>query len=156
MTDFARAVAIILKLEGGDKVITDTGGLTKYGISQRAYPDLDIRSLTQKQAEDIYERDYWDAVKAGEMVWPLNLFMFDAAVNQGSGAAIRMLQDAAGGLSIDGILGAKSLRRIRQQDPDELAALFMAKRALRYAGTRKFDKYGYGWLARLFRVVSAS
>lgn len=151
-SDFKRAIEIILDLEGGDKVIVDTGGLTKWGISQRAYPSVDIRSLTKEDAMALYYRDYWQSVKAGEMAWPISLFVFDAAVNQGTGAAAKMLQAAAGGLSIDGILGRKSMARIASRPPSELSASFMAKRALRYTGTRKFDKYGYGWFRRLFLV----
>lgn len=150
--DFERAVAIILDLEGGAKLVTDTGGLTKYGISQRAYPDLDIRNLSQRDAELIYYRDYWMPARCGDFAWPLALFVFDAAVNQGVGAATKMLQDAAGGLAVDGILGKRSLARIQSLPPKEIAASFMAKRALRYSGTRSFDKYGYGWMRRLFLV----
>jgi hypothetical protein len=56
--------------------------LTKYGISQRAYPDLDIRSLSPAQARELYHRDYWP--KAGDgLPWPLCAVAFDAGVNQG-------------------------------------------------------------------------
>lgn len=154
--DFDRALDIIFDLEGGDKVIVDTGGLTKWGISQRAYPDTDIRSLTREDAAKLYERDYWDAVAAEEFAWPLNLYLFDAAVNQGVGAASKMLQDAAGNLRVDGIIGRATRARVQSQPPRELAARFMAKRAMRYTGTRAFDQYGYGWMARLFRVTLRS
>ena len=154
--DFKRAVEIILDLEGGDKVIVDTGGLTKWGISQRAYPHLDIRNLHKADAVEIYKQDYWDASKANQLAWPLNLFVFDAAVNQGVRASAKMLQDAAGRLAVDGILGRKSMARILSLPPSEITASFMAKRALRYTGTRKFDKYGYGWMRRLFLITGRS
>ena len=53
--EFSDAVKIVLKHEGGyvdDPV--DPGGETKYGISKKAYPFLDIKNLTIKQASDIY------------------------------------------------------------------------------------------------------
>lgn len=153
---FTQAVGIILKLEGGDKVIIDSGGLTKYGISQRAYPDLDIEALTEKDAIDIYRRDYWNAVKGDDLEWPLNLLVFDAAVNQGVHAAVQMLQRAAGGLSIDGRFGPATLARVKGANQKELAALFIAERALRYADTRHFSIYGRGWMARLARVLIAA
>ena len=31
----------------------DPGGITKYGISKRAYPHLDIENLTPEQAKEI-------------------------------------------------------------------------------------------------------
>lgn len=150
---FFRAVDIILDLEGEDKVIVDTGGLTKYGISQRAYPDLDIRNLTEADAKRIYFEDYWSAVSGDDFAWPLNLLVFDAAVNQGVSAASKMLQKAAGGLVVDGVLGRKTKARVSSVPPKEMAARYMARRALRYTGTRAFDKYGYGWMSRLFRIV---
>ena len=154
--DFNRAVEIILELEGGDKVIVDTGGLTKWGISQRAYPDMDIKALTKPDAVALYEDDYWVQVQGDSFSWPLNLFLFDAAVNQGVKTAIRMLQQAAGGLAVDGLLGPRTRARVQSLDPLEISALFMAQRALRYTGTRSFDKYGRGWFARLFRVILKS
>ena len=54
MSDFNKAVEKVLKFEGvlsNDKY--DAGGLTKYGISKRMYPTLDIANLTQEQAKDI-------------------------------------------------------------------------------------------------------
>lgn len=155
MSDFDRAVEVIFKVEGYDKVIVDEGGLTKWGISKNANPDIDIENLTKDQAKGLYRARYWDTVRAEEMAWPLNLFVFDAAVNQGVGAAIKMLQSAVGAAQ-DGVLGRKSMALIGALPPKELAASYMSKRALRYVGTRNFDKYGYGWFARLFRVSAAS
>lgn len=39
----------------------DKGGLTKYGISQSAYPHLDIANLTLDDCRKIYYADYWSA-----------------------------------------------------------------------------------------------
>ena len=47
----------VLKREGGEKITkdpSDPGGTTKYGISQRAFPDLDIEALNEQQAKQIY------------------------------------------------------------------------------------------------------
>ena len=37
----------------------DPGGLTKFGISQRSYPNIDIRKLTREDSKAIYRRDFW-------------------------------------------------------------------------------------------------
>ena len=52
---FEVAVDFILSVEGGlvDDP-TDPGGLTKFGISQRAYPKLNIRDLTADTAKALY------------------------------------------------------------------------------------------------------
>lgn len=151
--EFKRAVEITFEVEGYDKVITDSGGLTKWGISQRAFPNLDIRSLTREDAQKLYWLNYWQPVRADDLSWPLSMYVYDAAVNQGCDAAARMLQ-AAVSAPIDGILGPQTMKKAKAANPAELAALFMAKRCQRYVGTRGFDQYGYGWFARLFRVAA--
>ena len=50
--DFTDAAALIIESEGGERITDDPrdpGGLTKYGISQRAYPRLDIERLTRDE-----------------------------------------------------------------------------------------------------------
>ena len=71
MASFEPAVEKTLRWEGGKT--TDTGGFTNFGISQKAYPGLDIEHLTRDGAKAIYRRDYWE---------PLNL---DAVADQASG-----------------------------------------------------------------------
>lgn len=156
MTNFDTAFEHIIGLEGGYvNDPKDPGGETKYGISKRAYPNVDIKALTLDGAKDLYRRDYWDAVKADQLPWPLSSYVFDAAVNQGVGVAIQTLQKALG-VKIDGILGQQSLAAVRKADQRELSALYMAHRALRYTGTRNFDRFGLGWMKRLFKITSLS
>lgn len=153
---FDSALSLVLELEGGDKVVTDSGGLTKWGISQRAYPDLDIRSLTRAQAAEIYRQDYWNAVKSDELPPLLDAYVFDAAVNQGASAAIRMLQEQVG-VTVDGVIGPKTLARVRalEHSMPDLPERYLARRAKRYITTAHFDRYGYGWFVRLFRLAHA-
>jgi hypothetical protein len=44
-------------------VSTDGGGVTKYGLSQSAYPTLDIKGLTAERAKQITENDYWSYLR---------------------------------------------------------------------------------------------
>jgi Glycosyl hydrolase 108 len=88
MADFNNYINTILAKEGGyvnDKV--DRGGKTKFGISQAAYPNLDIANLTLPQAVSIYKRDYWDKINGDRLPESVALNAFDAAVNQGVGFA---------------------------------------------------------------------
>uniref|UniRef100_UPI0039E582BF glycosyl hydrolase 108 family protein n=1 Tax=Klebsiella pneumoniae TaxID=573 RepID=UPI0039E582BF len=41
----------------------DPGGETQFGISKRAYPNVDIKGLTRETAISIYKRDFWDRVQ---------------------------------------------------------------------------------------------
>ena len=38
----------------------DASGETKYGISSRSYPAIDIASLTLEDAKAVYRLDFWD------------------------------------------------------------------------------------------------
>ena len=82
--NFERALKFVLQHEGGlVEDPRDPGGVTKYGISQRAYPHLDIRKLTVEQAREIYLRDYWIRAGCDALPWPRDLLVFDTAVNLG-------------------------------------------------------------------------
>ena len=150
---FDDALPIILRHEGGATVTDDPrdpGGLTKYGISQRAFPGLDIRSLTEADAAAIYRREYWDRVKCDSLPAHLRLPVFDMAVNMGVVRAITLLQRACGVVQ-DGLLGPNTIRAAERL-PEALARL-CAERALAYTGMRGFDTYGRGWLRRTFSVA---
>lgn len=154
MTPFAKAVKVIIELEGGSTLVRDSGGLTKYGISQRSYPHLNIEALRHSDAIMLYKQDYWDTVKADTLPHPLSMYMFDAAVNQGPGTAIKMLQKSLH-IRADGMFGKKTRAAIDRiqvnvRGIEGTIATFMSHRAQRYMGTRHFDKYGHGWLRRLF------
>ena len=88
MTDFEKAIAFVLKWEGGyvDNP-ADPGGETKFGISKRAYPSFDIKNLTEEQAKAIYRRDYWEKMGCNALAWPMNLVVFDTSVNMGCSKA---------------------------------------------------------------------
>lgn len=157
---FEKAVEVILREEGGYvNDPKDPGGETNFGISKRQFPMVDVRDLTREQAADIYYAHYWRPIRGDKLPWPLALFVFDAAVNQGCDAAAgfaaqKMLQKALG-VAQDGVMGPATMAAVNAARPFH-AAKFMAIRAQRYQGTRNFDKYGEGWLTRLFRVAMES
>jgi len=59
--DFQKAVEDLVRNWEGGYVDDpdDPGGATKYGISKRSYPLLDIKELSYDQAVAIYYRDFW-------------------------------------------------------------------------------------------------
>lgn len=67
----------------------DSGGETKYGISKKAYPYVDIPNLTIEQAKQIYKKDYWDRCKCDYLPDALSVAVFDFAVNSGINRAIK-------------------------------------------------------------------
>jgi lysozyme family protein len=147
--EFAFAKVTSSHIEGSfsnDK--NDPGGATKFGISQRSYPNVDIKNLTIDQAKAILRADYWDAVCGDELPDPLSHLVFDAAVNQGVHVAKCLMQEALG-VKVDGVIGKVTLAAARGSTNKECAK-FMSLRAMRYIGTKNFDIYGKGWFNRLF------
>ena len=94
LTGFDAAIKFVLEREGGATVTNDPadpGGLTKYGISQRAHPGLDIQNLTEEQAKAIYRKVYWEDSGCDRLQWPMNLIQLDTATNMGVGRAKQFL-----------------------------------------------------------------
>lgn len=57
---FEKAFGYMIENEGGyvfDK--NDPGDETKFGISKKSYPHLNIKALTLEDAKKIYYEDYW-------------------------------------------------------------------------------------------------
>lgn len=65
----------------------DPGGETKWGVSKRAHPHLDIKNLTLAEATEIYEAEYWNAAHCDEIEMPKALAVFDTFVNFSYGRA---------------------------------------------------------------------
>ena len=86
-------IEFILKMEGGYvNNPKDPGGETKYGISKRAYPNVDIKNLTKNDAIAIYYRDYWLRCGAVSLPFALAACVMDTAVNMGVGRAKQFLK----------------------------------------------------------------
>lgn len=130
MTRFDEVFKIVLGEEGGYvNDPTDPGGETKYGISKNSYPHLDIANLTLNQAKQIYKINYWDAIQGDDLPEPLDHIAFDTAVNQGVGAARKLLAYS--------------------DDPAE----FLSRRLLDYTDFSLWPRFGRGWTKRLARLI---
>lgn len=98
----------IIDREGGlSDHPSDKGGLTKFGISQRAYPGLNIPALTRAQAQALYIKDYIRAYKLHELSNVQNAeILADAFVN---GFPLKRLQRLLR-VTPDGTIGPQTLR----------------------------------------------
>ena len=151
MGDFHRCIDRILAEEGGlSDHPADPGGLTHYGISQRAYPQLDIAALTLADAKALYRRDYWQVLHGDQLPSGLDLLMLDCAINQGPVTAIKLLQRALR-IRDDGLIGPETLNAAADAMPGLLDA-FAAERALRYELNPNEATFGRGWYRRLLRM----
>ncbi|KNA31057.1 hypothetical protein ADU20_27445 [Burkholderia pseudomallei] len=152
MDNFERAFELVVGIEAGYvNDPTDPGGETKFGISKRTYPNLDIANLALGDAKGIYASDYWQACACDKMPWPQCLFVFDMAVNQGQPIARVFLQRTLG-VTADGVIGPVTLAAANRMT-DEQLALFLTARAMRYMQASNFSVDGRGWFKRLFLMA---
>lgn len=146
---FETAVNRVLGNEGGYVWnISDPGGETKWGISKRQYPNLNIKELTKEDAKKIYKQDFWDRIDGDELPEDVAFQVFDAAVNHGIGNAIRMLQRAIGVVD-DGHFGPLSHAGVRRLAHVDLVLLFNAERLNFYTKLSTWPSFGKGWVNRV-------
>jgi lysozyme family protein len=107
--------------EGGySDTAGDKGGETKFGISKKEFPDVDIPNLILEQAVHLYEMRYWrplslDEIKSVRVAWKL----FDIAVNQGPDEAAKILQRSLI-ITADGIVGPVTISAANQANEEIL------------------------------------
>lgn len=148
---------------GGDKTgaytndPNDQGGETKWGISKRAYPHLDIKKLTYKEAVDIYKNNYYSSLIDSVVYEPLAFKVFDMSVLMGNLSAIQALQKAINDLgiviAIDGKLGPLTLTAIAISNQVNLYEIYIKRlekridwNILKRPTNIRFRK---GWLNRI-------
>ncbi|MGI0106723.1 glycoside hydrolase family 108 protein [Salinimicrobium sp. WS361] len=162
---FKKAFIELIGIEGGYvNDPTDRGGETKYGISKRSYPHLDIKNLTLQQAEEIYYRDFWKANGLDNIIkYELALELFDTGVNMGVGVAPRFLQEALNlmnrnqrdfpDLVVDGKIGPVSIAAYKKVDDRILLKVLNGLQFRRYVEICEKrpdqEKYFNGWMKRV-------
>jgi len=139
----------ILGHEGGEvDDPDDPGGHTKWGISKRSYPDLDISALTIEQAASIYMRDYAAPLRLWRFEDGVAFQLFDFAVNSGPRTAAKQLQEAVG-VEPDGDIGPITLGAIAARSESDLVMLIIAERLDYMASLRTWPAHGRGWVRRM-------
>ena len=125
----------------------DPGGETKWGISKRSYPDLNIKELTRYDAKKIYLKDFWNRVHADEMYDGVAFQAFDFAVNSGIETSVRKLQRAIG-VADDGYWGPITQARIVSLSESDVIMLFVAERLDFWTRLSTWPTFGRGWARR--------
>lgn len=159
VNNFKKSLQFVLKWEVGSAPnggytndSSDPGGETKWGISKRSHPQLNISTLSPEQAAQIYSDEYWDGAGCDSIPFPFCTAVFDTVVNLGLSR---------------GIIWDKSLVNDSGNDPGDyhlltvLSWLKQAKDCREFLDTRRrfyysqvnknptSIKYLRGWLARL-------
>ena len=139
----------------------DRGGPTKYGITQRtlrawrsqAVSADDVRRLTRDEARAIYRQRYVDEPGFATLPDPLRAQVVDDGVLSGPRQAVKDLQRAIGGVTVDGRLGPQTRAALRQQGVAGVHARLIQVRAARIGRIvqRHPDQARFltGWLTRI-------
>lgn len=149
MSSFELAIGTVLENEGGlvDNK-DDPGGLTKFGISKKSYPNLDIKNLTRDEAIAIYKRDFWmfDGVNDQRV----GTKIFDFYVNE-KHDGIKVLQRVLH-LDADGVWGPNTLTATNAAIPDLLLQNYRDALCQHYQdivdANPSEEKFLAGWLIR--------
>lgn len=155
--EFLAAVERVLAIEGGySSNPADPGGATKFGISARSNPGVDIATLTRDDAVRIYWTEWW--LRFGFAQLPAAAKTFDLAVNMGAANAIECLQRAlracGSPVTEDGALGPATALASRRADPAELMAALRSELTAHYrmvaANHNSGADFLKGWLNRAY------
>lgn len=139
--------------------VSDLGGETKYGISKRSYPQIDIKNLSLDQARQIYYCDFWIKGKFEQIIdEPIAVKLFEISINTGITQANKLIQRALRAVeklvAEDGIIGPITLKAINGADSTDLLAALKSEAAGYYrliAQTNPSQqKFIAGWLNRAY------
>lgn len=157
---FQKAISVVLAHEGGYvNNPNDPGGETRWGISKRSYPNLDIKNLTREQAIEIYRRDWWNRLRIGELQdSDVATKVLDLAVNVGAKIGIMLLQRAlaAAGkpMDVDGVMGPQTIAAANAAEPRILLAALRSEAAGHYrlliVKNSKLAAFEKGWMNRAY------
>lgn len=166
MANFDLAVQLTLQNEGGFFHNPVTGEVVNHGITLTFVRDCGycttadevyIQNLSVDQAQQIYQKYFWDAYKLGQIDdQDIASKAFDLTVNMGP-VALTLLQnavnDCGGTCAVDGQIGPQSVAQINTLDPAQLLAAYRQRAKTRYetiaAADPKVAGNLDGWLARL-------
>jgi lysozyme family protein len=125
----------------------------KYGKSVHR----DVANITDAEVQDIYRHKYWDRVHGDELPGKVADIVFDEAVNQGNGQAIRDIGRALGIRNAPKHWTPEVEARLHQvRNPEELARKIVQLRREDYEDIvhrrPKSRKFLRGWNNRLNNI----
>lgn len=121
---------------------------SKYGVSAKSHPELDIANLSLDDCKRIAKAEYWDKYYCDQLPPALAFHVFDTAYHGGS--PIRWLQEAVGATP-DGIAGSKTIAAVRAANPAAVVMAFNRKRLTYLMGLKNWPQNAKGWTARIVR-----
>lgn len=166
MNRFEQCLKHILQFEGGYvNHPADRGNATNYGITQRVYNAWNalkgrtlesVERIDQGEVRDIYRERYWDACRCDDLPQPLDMVVFDTAIQHGVSRAIKWLQHCVLA-AVDGIIGEHTLYQLHgyviNRRLDEVIDTYLNARTAFYARLIASDPiqqvFSKGWKNRM-------
>lgn len=154
--NFEHCLEMLLEHEGGYvNHPDDPGGMTNLGVTKTVYENYlrrkvseqEMRALKPEDVAPLYKQKYWDRVRGDDLPSGVDWAVFDWAVNSGPGRAAKALQRAAGA-TIDGVIGAGTLRAVADHEPTEIVQRIYYARKNFYENLSTFPIFGKGWTRR--------
>lgn len=149
-SSFALSMKTMLAYEGGySNHPRDPGGVTLEGVIQRVYdayrrkkglptkclmPQMRGTPEWTRERDEIYRKNYWDAVSGDALAAGVDLVVFDFGVNSGPARAKKYLMASLGGSAVD------TVKKV------------CAKRMSFLRGLGTFATFGKGWTRRVTDV----
>lgn len=161
MADYRKLEPFILKWEGGyvnDK--DDLGGATNKGVTLATFRSVygqsmtvnNLKNITERQWEHIFKTCYWDKWRADE-IKDQNVANILVDWVWASGAYGIKIPQKLLGVTIDGIVGAKTIAAVNARDGKTLFNAIKEERIAfidRICQTRPQNKkFKKGWLNRI-------
>lgn len=159
MANFLPIVEWLLRIEDSTlsgRVInlSDGQGLTRFGIGQKANPDVPAGFYTApplialNMAQQIYKSTYWDRFKGDNLVDDgVASCLLSFSVNDGTSREVKMLQNLLL-LTQDGVMGPVTLAATNTAEPSTLAHHLRIAQANWYESIPNNSQFIVGWLKR--------
>ena len=140
---------------------SDKGGLTKWGIASRWYPEVAKDDFAIDDARLIYKSQYWDKCRCFDMPFAVATIVMDIAVNSGPKDGGRLVQEginlSGGNVGVDGWVGDKTIDELWSVDIGKLVKVLIALRLRHYRKVIKKDRsqidFLSGWVLRVEKLL---
>lgn len=136
------------KLIGTNRGITPAALAEYRGVDPSSVTVDDIKGVTEQEARDIYQQNYYIKPRINELPANIQASVFDMNINAGRNS-IKILQRLAG-VEEDGVLGSQTLKAIQEENitPNQYADARIEYYKRVVANDPDKKKYLNGWINR--------
>ena len=137
----------LLDREGSALVREPSGGWSRYGVTQRAFPGVDVAHLSRAEAGRLlstYKIPGIHNPALAEKVWDMN-------VNLGRSGSAKVIQRALGDVAQDGAWGPETVASLNRQSPQFMIRIISEQESHYSSQAKRNPKlalYLKGWVAR--------